>query len=145
MPLVQLGGVDVTLHGRSTEVETRLMFELARIRISKRPLDFIALLYNYHDSCLGCLQYHALAAKLSALFGKLFANQRQSLRQSSTPWNMDNYSQRQMIGIGISFLILPTVAVGVRLWAKRLGRKGISVDDYLIVISLARKSIKTTS
>lgn len=49
---------------------------------------------------------------------------------------MDNYSQGLMIGIGISFLILPTIAVGARLWAKLLCRKGIRLDDYLIIMAL---------
>ena len=49
---------------------------------------------------------------------------------------MDNYSQGLMIGIGISFLILPTLAVAARLWAKLLCRKGIRLDDYLIILAL---------
>lgn len=49
---------------------------------------------------------------------------------------MDNYSKGQMIGIGISFLILPVVAVGARLWAKTLSPKGIKLDDYLIIAAL---------
>ena len=52
---------------------------------------------------------------------------------------MDNFSQSQMVGIGISFLILPVLAVGARLWAKTLGRKGIRLDDYLIVAALVSK------
>ena len=49
---------------------------------------------------------------------------------------MDHYSQSQQIGIGISFLILPVIAVSARLWAKTLGRKGIMLDDYLIIAAL---------
>ena len=41
-----------------------------------------------------------------------------------------------MIGIGISFLILPVFAVGFRIWAKLLCRKGIRLDDYLIMGAL---------
>ena len=49
---------------------------------------------------------------------------------------MDNYSQSLMIGIGISFLILPVLAVGARLWAKQLCRQGIRLDDFLIIGAL---------
>ena len=49
---------------------------------------------------------------------------------------MDDFSKSQMIGIGISFLILPIAAVGVRIWAKTLSRKGITLDDYLIFAAL---------
>ena len=49
---------------------------------------------------------------------------------------MDDFSKSQMIGIGISFLILPIAAVGVRIWAKTLSRKGITLDDYLILAAL---------
>ena len=48
----------------------------------------------------------------------------------------DNYSKGQMIGLGISFLILPIIAVGLRLWAKFLGRRKTSLDDYLILVAL---------
>lgn len=49
----------------------------------------------------------------------------------------DNYSQSQMIGIGIFFIVLPIVAVGLRVWAKMLGRRGIAGDDILIFCALA--------
>lgn len=49
---------------------------------------------------------------------------------------MDNYSKSLMIGIGISFLILPVLAVSARLWAKTLCRKGIRLDDLLIIGAL---------
>ncbi|KAI0110607.1 hypothetical protein F4776DRAFT_674776 [Hypoxylon sp. NC0597] len=48
----------------------------------------------------------------------------------------DNYSQGQMIRLGIAFMILPIVSVGLRLWAKVLG-KGIKMDDYLVVAATA--------
>lgn len=41
-----------------------------------------------------------------------------------------------MIGIGIAFLILPLVIVGLRVWAKSLGRRSLGYDDYLIFVSL---------
>lgn len=49
---------------------------------------------------------------------------------------MDHYSRGQQIGIGITFLVLPVIAVAARLWAKTLGRKGIMTDDYLIMAAL---------
>ncbi|KAI1091711.1 hypothetical protein F5B19DRAFT_457258 [Rostrohypoxylon terebratum] len=48
----------------------------------------------------------------------------------------DNYSQSQMIGLGVAFLILPIVCVALRLWAKALG-KGIKLDDWLVVAGAA--------
>ena len=41
-----------------------------------------------------------------------------------------------MIGLGIAFLMLPSTAVSFRVWAKRLGRKGLAGDDYLIFVAL---------
>ena len=49
----------------------------------------------------------------------------------------DDYSQSQMIGLGVAFMILPIVSVGLRLWAKALG-KGIKVDDWLVVAGAVR-------
>ena len=48
----------------------------------------------------------------------------------------DSYSRQQMINIGIAFLVLPIVFVGLRIWAKTLNRKRLAWDDYLIVIAL---------
>ncbi|KAI8960490.1 hypothetical protein F5Y11DRAFT_367390 [Daldinia sp. FL1419] len=48
----------------------------------------------------------------------------------------DNYSQAQMIGLGIAFMILPIIAVALRLWAKSLGQNGIKLDDYLVIIAM---------
>ena len=45
----------------------------------------------------------------------------------------DNYSQSQMIGLGVAFIICPVLAVGLRIWAKVLGRRGVAYDDYLII------------
>ena len=49
----------------------------------------------------------------------------------------ESYSQREMINIGIAFLILPIIAVALRIWAKTLGRRGLAWDDNLILIALA--------
>ena len=46
------------------------------------------------------------------------------------------YSREQMVGLGVAFLILPVIAVGLRLWAKKLGPKGLAWDDYLTVMAL---------
>jgi hypothetical protein len=45
----------------------------------------------------------------------------------------DDYSKGQMIGLGIAFMILPIIAIGLRLWAKFIGRRRIQLDDYLIL------------
>ncbi|KAL8738822.1 MAG: hypothetical protein Q9181_000426 [Wetmoreana brouardii] len=49
----------------------------------------------------------------------------------------DNYNQSQMIGLAIFFIILPIVAVVLRVWAKLLGSRGIAADDILIFCGLA--------
>ncbi|KAF3071140.1 MFS transporter, FHS family, L-fucose permease [Daldinia childiae] len=49
---------------------------------------------------------------------------------------VDNYSQGQMIGIGVAFTMLPIIAVALRLWAKFLGQKGIKLDDYLVIAAM---------
>ncbi|CAG8977585.1 hypothetical protein HYALB_00008361 [Hymenoscyphus albidus] len=49
----------------------------------------------------------------------------------------DNYSKSQMIGLGIAFIILPIVAITLRIWAKLLSRGTIVLDDYLILVALA--------
>lgn len=37
-------------------------------------------------------------------------------------------------------IALATVSTGLRLWAKRAGRNGITLDDYLIVFATVRTS-----
>ncbi|KAL8968974.1 MAG: hypothetical protein Q9183_002222 [Haloplaca sp. 2 TL-2023] len=49
----------------------------------------------------------------------------------------DDYNQSQMIGLGIFFIILPCVAVVLRIWAKLLGPRGIVSDDILLFFGLA--------
>ena len=51
-----------------------------------------------------------------------------------------SYSQEQMIGLGVGFIILPVITVGLRVWAKKLGRKGLAWDDYLIFAALVSMS-----
>ena len=46
-----------------------------------------------------------------------------------------------MVGLAVIFLVIPTVFVGLRLWAKHLGAKGITWDDYLAFGSLVRPSL----
>lgn len=41
-----------------------------------------------------------------------------------------------MVGLGVAFLILPTIAVGLWVWAKKLGPKGLAWDDYLTAVAL---------
>ncbi|GLA74323.1 hypothetical protein AtubIFM55763_005562 [Aspergillus tubingensis] len=45
---------------------------------------------------------------------------------------VDNYSKQEMIGLGITFLFLPCIFVGFRIWAKWLSRRSLQADDYLI-------------
>ena len=54
----------------------------------------------------------------------------------------DNYTQTQMIGLGIGFIILPIVAVALRIWAKLLGKRRIAWDDYLICAGMVSTIVK---
>ena len=47
-----------------------------------------------------------------------------------------SYTKGQTIAIGVIFMILPTVCVGMRVWAKTLSRGGLGWDDYLIFLAL---------
>ena len=57
----------------------------------------------------------------------------------------DNYTQSQMIGLGTAFIICPILAVGLRIWAKFLGRRGIAWDDYLIMGALVGTILRRKS
>ena len=49
----------------------------------------------------------------------------------------DDYdSAGLMIGLAIGFSILPSVTVALRIWAKKLSRRGLGWDDYLIFCAL---------
>ncbi|BCS02755.1 uncharacterized protein AKAW2_61019A [Aspergillus luchuensis] len=50
---------------------------------------------------------------------------------------VDHYSKQEMIGLGITFLFLPCIFVGFRIWAKWLSRRSLQADDYLIFRGLA--------
>ena len=52
----------------------------------------------------------------------------------------DDYNQSQMIGLGIFFIILPIVAVVLRVWAKLLGPRGIVADDILLFFGLVSRA-----
>ena len=47
-------------------------------------------------------------------------------------------SQRAVIAVNVIFLILPTVAVALRLWTRRKRRIPLDAGDILIVIALVR-------
>ena len=51
----------------------------------------------------------------------------------------EDYSKAQMIGLGISFIIVPVIAVASRLVAKVIGRKGLGWDDIMVVSALVSK------
>ena len=48
----------------------------------------------------------------------------------------ESYSKDQMIGLGIAFIVIPIIFVGLRVWAKTLCRKGLAWDDYLAFAAL---------
>ena len=48
------------------------------------------------------------------------------------------YSRGQMIALGVLFTVLPTLVVGLRIWAKTMSRRGLAWDDYLIFLALVR-------
>jgi hypothetical protein len=47
-----------------------------------------------------------------------------------------DYSRGMMIGLGVVFMIIPTVFVSLRIWAKHLGSRKLGLDDYLCVLAL---------
>jgi hypothetical protein len=49
-----------------------------------------------------------------------------------------NYSQGLMIGLGVVFMIIPSFFVGLRIWAKRIGKGRLSWDDYTSTSALVR-------
>ncbi|KAL4865667.1 hypothetical protein BDV12DRAFT_188046 [Aspergillus spectabilis] len=49
---------------------------------------------------------------------------------------VDSYSKGQMIALGITFLILPCIFVGLRFWAKWLQRRALQWDDLCIFLGL---------
>lgn len=44
---------------------------------------------------------------------------------------LQNYSKELMIGLAVTFMALPIIFVGLRIWAKLLSAKRIGWDDYL--------------
>lgn len=44
------------------------------------------------------------------------------------------YTQGEMIALGFIFVILPTIFVGLRIWARFLRRAGLGADDYTILV-----------
>ena len=45
-------------------------------------------------------------------------------------------SQRKVIVLAIVFMVLPTIAVGFRLWAKVIKKLRPTADDYMILPAL---------
>jgi len=69
---------------------------------------------------------------VKAFFSSFFNHKPQKKQEIKNPqpfpgmvvvYIADNYSKGQTIGIGIAFMILPIIAVALRLWAKFLGRR----------------------
>jgi hypothetical protein len=54
---------------------------------------------------------------------------------------VDSYSKGQMIALGITFLILPCIFVGLRFWAKWLQRRALQWDDLCIFLGLVKPII----
>ncbi|KAI1321948.1 hypothetical protein F5Y16DRAFT_388028 [Xylariaceae sp. FL0255] len=46
------------------------------------------------------------------------------------------YSEQLMIGLAVGSIVLPTIFFGLRLWARRLRRAGLSADDYICLAAL---------
>lgn len=52
----------------------------------------------------------------------------------------DYYTQSQMIGLGVFFIILPIVAVALRIWAKLLNSRGFATDDILVFFGVVSRA-----
>lgn len=48
-----------------------------------------------------------------------------------------HYSQGLMVGLGVTFIIVPSIFVALRIWAKRLKSTSLRLDDYLCLGALA--------
>ncbi|KAF2653493.1 hypothetical protein K491DRAFT_513989 [Lophiostoma macrostomum CBS 122681] len=49
---------------------------------------------------------------------------------------IQNYTKGLMIGLAVTFMILPCIFIGLRLWAKFLSAKRVGWDDYLAIAAL---------
>ena len=47
------------------------------------------------------------------------------------------FSKELMIGLAIGCIVLPTIVVAMRLWARRLSGVGLVLSDWLCLIALA--------
>ena len=47
------------------------------------------------------------------------------------------FSPGEMIALAVIFSILPLIAVGLRLWARRIMKARYALDDYFIFVALA--------
>ncbi|KAJ5523591.1 hypothetical protein N7513_013135 [Penicillium frequentans] len=47
------------------------------------------------------------------------------------------YTQGEMIALGFIFVVLPTIFVGLRIWARFIRRAGLGADDYTILVGWA--------
>ena len=52
-------------------------------------------------------------------------------------------SKEKVIALAITFMILPTVAVALRFWAKAIKKARPTSDDYMILFALV--SLKSSS
>lgn len=50
-----------------------------------------------------------------------------------------NYSKEMMIRLAVAFMVLPTIFVGLRIWAKVISKR-LAWDDYLTVGALVSQS-----
>jgi hypothetical protein len=46
------------------------------------------------------------------------------------------YSKPVLVGVGVTFTILPIIVVGLRFHARRFTRAAVGIDDWCIVVAL---------
>ena len=51
---------------------------------------------------------------------------------------MSSYGKAVLLGIGIAFSILPTIAVILRFHARALSQTGLRIDDWIMIPAVVR-------
>ena len=46
------------------------------------------------------------------------------------------YSKPVLVGVGVTFTILPIIVVGLRFYARRVSRTAVGIDDWCTVFAL---------
>lgn len=99
--------------------------------MSRLAIKHIVLFSNYLYNLLSRHEF-ITTDLLICRFSKYFNRVKPSSHQNMSSYN---YSQSQMLGLGVAFTILPAAFVGARLFARRIQGAKLGTDDYLIIVA----------